>query len=158
MRRPRPAPKKIAPATERMTDAEIQALADRARYVGSSQHKDVPGMGLVPAARQGAMQIGHAEAENIDNPDCTLCPRKWGRGQRDTSAQTQATELLRTGIRLGQVSLDATANELPSRVWIRDPEDRSIIYEAKRLSSPSDGYKAYPLTSKQSRNLPLQVR
>jgi hypothetical protein len=69
-----------------------------------------------------------------------------------------ATELLRAGIRLGQVSADATPDSLPSRVWVRDPEDDDVVYEAKRLSSPADGYKAYPLTLRQSRNLPLPIR
>jgi hypothetical protein len=66
--------------------------------------------------------------------------------------------LLREGIRLGQVTNDATAATLPSRVWVRDPDDQAIIYEARKLSNPSAGYKAYPLTSRQSRSLPLAIR
>jgi len=58
-------------------------------------------MGIVPAPRQGATGIECAEQAGIDNPDCTLCPRKWARGQKG-GAQAAATALLRSGIRLGQ--------------------------------------------------------
>jgi hypothetical protein len=88
----------------------------------------------------------------MNNPDCTLCPRKWARREE------AATQLLREGIRLGQVSSDATPESLPSRVWVRDPNEAGIVYEAKRLSNPADGYKAYPLTSRQTLNLPLPIR
>jgi hypothetical protein len=133
-----------------MTQAELNELAAHAMYVGSSEHKDVPSMGLVPRPREGALRV--EEAEGLDNPDCMLCPRKW------VGRQDDATDLLRGGIRLGQVSEDGATNSLPSRVWVRDPEDGSIVYEAKRLSHPEGGYKAYPLTTRQSRNLPLRVR
>jgi hypothetical protein len=109
-------------------------------------------MGIVPRPRQGAMHIEVAEVSRVDNPDCTLCPRKWVTRQQDA-----ATELLRSGIVLGHVSPDANPNSLPSRVWVRDLEDRSIVYEAKQLSNPAEGYKAYPLTTRQSRNLPLPI-
>lgn len=142
--------KKVQPATERMGKVEINELAEQARYVGSPEHKDVPSMGLMPRPRQGALHVEEAEA--LDNPDCMLCPRKWARRQDD------ATELLRAGIRLGQVSLDATVDSLPSRVWVRDLEAGHIVYEARRLTHPEGGYKAYPLTTRQSRNLPLRVR
>lgn len=157
MRRPRPTPKKVAPATERMTAAELNALALRAHYVGSGEHKDVPGMGIVPAPRRGAMRTEAAEEAEIDNPDCMLCPRKWARGQKG-DAQAAATELLRAGICLGQVDSDAAVDVLPSRVWVRDPDDRRIVYEAKRITHPVDAYKAYPLTSRQVRNLPMAIR
>lgn len=152
MRRPRPTPKKIAPATERMTGAELSKLAGSASYIGSSDHKDIPAMGIVPKSRRGAVTIEVAEAGHVNNPDCTLCPRKWARMKGEA-----ATELLREGIRLGQMSEDATPKSLPARVWVRDPEE-DIVYEAKRLSHPANGYKAYPLTSRQSRNLPLSIQ
>jgi hypothetical protein len=109
-------------------------------------------MGIVPRPRHGAIPIEVAESERMSNPDCTLCPRKWARREE------AATELLREGIRLGQVSSDATSESLPARVWVRDPLEVGIVYEAKRLSHPADGYKAYPLTSRQTLNLPLPIR
>lgn len=152
MRKPRPMPKKIPPATERMTAEELSELAQGAEYIGSSHHKDVPAMNLMPAPRRGATRIEDAEAQGLDNPDCTICPRKW------VGHQSAATELLRAGICLGQVSVDAASNSLPLRVWVRDPDDRSNVYEAKRLSYPINGYKAYPLTVRQSYSLPIAVR
>jgi len=98
------------------------------------------------------MHFEDAHDQQIDNPDCMICPRKWARRQND------ATELLRQGIRLGQISPDAAPGSLPSRVWVRDVEDINIVYEAKRLSHPVDGYKAYPLTVRQAHFLPLKIR
>ncbi len=152
LRRPRPTPKKTRPATERMTADELSELAKSATYIGSSHHKDVPAMNLVPTPRRGAMHIAEAEAQDLDKPDCMICPRKWA------GRQSAATELLRVGICSGQVSFDAAADSLPTRVWVRDPDDTNIVYEAKRLSHPENGYKAYPLTVRQSRNLPLVVK
>jgi hypothetical protein len=151
MRRPRPTPKKLTSAIERLTEEQLGTLAGSASYVGSGHHKDVPFMDVVPHPREGSLHIETAEAEGIDNPDCTLCPRKWARRGK------LATELLRDAIRRGQVSSDAAPAKLPKRVWVRDPEDAEIVYEAKLLSHPHDGYKAYPLTSRQSRSLPLRV-
>lgn len=133
-----------------MAPEELQTLAEAAVYTGSGQHKDVPAFGLVPTPRRGAMRIEETESLDIDNPDCSLCPRKW------VGRQDAATELLRTGISLGQVSSDARSGSLPARVWVRDQED-GIVYEAKRLSHPQNAYKAYPLTARQARSLPLTV-
>jgi len=102
-RRPRPTAKKVEPATERMTETELKELAAKARYVGSSEHKDVPGLGLMPRPRRGALHMG--DAEGLDNPDCMLCPRKWARRLDD------ATELLRQGIRLGKLA--RTRRQMP---------------------------------------------
>jgi hypothetical protein len=136
-----------------MKEGELCALAAGAMYVGSGQHKDVPMMGIVPSPRVGATTFEKAEDSRIDNPDCMLCPRKWAKKDiRD------ATHLLREAIRLGQVSRDAASDSLPSRVWVRDPQEPAIIYEAKRLSNPERGYKAYPLTTRQAKRLPLTVR
>ena len=151
MRKPRPVPPKIRPATERMTQVQLQELAGQAVYEGSPHHKDVPSMGHVPAPRKGAMHLDRAEEQGIDNPDCLICPRKW------VGKQDQATDLLRAGISRGQCTEDASLEALPSKVWVRDPDDASIVYEAKRLTFPVNGYKAYPLTSRQARFLPLTI-
>jgi hypothetical protein len=134
-----------------MTAEELEKLAEGATYIGSGYHKDIPSMDIVPSPRRGAMHIEEAGAQALDNPDCTICPRKWAH------RQSAATELLRAGIRLGQVSTDAAPGSLPARVWVRDADERDIVYEAKRLTYPANGYKAYPLTSRQSQNLPIAV-
>jgi hypothetical protein len=56
----------------------------------------------------------------------------------------------------GQTSPFA-AGELPKFVYVRDPEDRSIVYRA-HLMSPADGaYKAYPLTDAEIDDLEVSV-
>ena len=84
-------------------------------------------------------------------PDCTICPRKW------VGQQQRATNLLRAAIQRGHVSEDAEPDRLPLHVWARDPEDSELVYEARKLSWPSDGYKAYPLTRAQANALPIQL-
>jgi hypothetical protein len=45
----------------------------------------------------------------------------------------------------------------PYVLWVRDPDEQSIVYEAK-LASPPNGYKAYPLTSFQVEfNFPFKM-
>jgi hypothetical protein len=97
------------------------------------------------------MQVQNADRQGLDNPECTLCPRKWVGRQKD------ATNLLRQAIRLGHVSEDADADTLPARAWARDPDELDLIYEARRLSWPENSYKAYPLTRKQADALPIHL-
>jgi len=129
----------------------LAALAARANYVGSPHHKDIPTFGLNPSPRKGAMHVHYADQQGQDNPDCTICPRKWA-GQ-----QQRATDLLREAIQMGHISEDADADTLPRRVWARDPDDPGLVYEARQLSSPPNGYKAYPLTRKQADALSIQL-
>jgi hypothetical protein len=97
------------------------------------------------------MPVRDADRQGVDNPDCTICPRKWA-GQ-----QQRATDLLRQAIQLGHVSEDAQADTLPRHVWARDPDEPELVYEARQLSSPTNGYKAYPLTRKQAEALPIHL-
>jgi hypothetical protein len=92
-----------------------------------------------------------AESEGLKNPACLLCPRKWARRQAD------ATALLRASIAAGNF-VPSEGDALPGKVWAKDPDQPDLVYEAK-LSSPPDGYKAYPLTKFQARfNLPITLR
>lgn len=139
IRKPRPHPAKAQAAFLTLTEAERKELADKAIYVGSPHHTDIPKFGLRSAPRDGATTIEAAEADNLKNPDCVVCPRKWARRGCD------ATMLLRAAIQAGTfVSLGAGI--MPSPVWAQDPECQELVYEAKLLTSPPNGYKAYPLT------------
>jgi hypothetical protein len=151
VRRPRPKPKKVRPATERLAPETLAALAARANYVGSPHHKDVPTFGLTPGPRKGAMHVSVADQQGIDNPDCTICPRKW------TGQLPRVTELLREAIQRGHISDDAETDRLPRHVWARDPDEPELVYEARLLSWPADSYKAYPLTRKQAEALPIHL-
>jgi len=108
--------------------------------------------GLTPGPRRGWTTIETAEERDTANPDCTVCPREWIRRRLE-----DATTLLRDGIRRGQFGPEIPPDARPDRVWVRDPEDLSIVYEAKRLTHPENGYKAYPITRRQVRSLPLSV-
>jgi hypothetical protein len=129
---------------------EREVLAEGAQYVGSPHHTDVPKYGSPSSPRQGFVTIEEAEAQGLKNPACVVCPRKWVRRQAD------ATRVVREAIRNG-IFISEGSGQKPSRLWARDPDDRSIVYEAK-LVAPPNGYKAYPLTSFQADfNLPFQV-
>lgn len=150
IRRPRPRPAQAQPATLTLDDAARTAIAMGAIYVGSPHHTDIPKFTIKAAPREGAMTIGAAEAENLKNPDCLLCPRKWAR------RGNAATSLLRTAIEAGTF-VSQGVGVMPSPVWARDPDNADLVYEAK-LCSPPNGYKAYPLTSFQVEfNLPFEM-
>lgn len=150
IRKPRPRPAKAKTASLTLTEIERQALAEGASYLGSPHHTDIPKFGLSAAPRDGAMTVEAAEADNLKNPDCLVCPRKWARRGDD------ATKLLRAALQAGNF-VSQGAGVMPSPVWARDPENPSLVYEAK-LCSPPKGYKAYPLTSFQVEyNLPFEM-
>ena len=125
-------------------------LAERAEYVGSPHHTDIPKFGMQAGPRPGATTIESAEQQGLNNPACMVCPRKWGRRHQN------ARDLLRAAISLGNfVALD---DGMPKRVWARDPDNENIVYEARLLTHPANGYKAYPLTRFQAEyNLPITV-
>jgi hypothetical protein len=127
-----------------------QALAADAAYVGSPHHTDIPKFGMSAAPRDGAMTVEAAEADNLKNPDCLVCPRKWAR------RGNEATQVLRAALKAG-IFVSQGVGVMPSPVWARDPDNPDIVYEAK-LCSPPTGYKAYPITSFQVEfNLPFEM-
>ncbi len=148
--KPRPRPPKAEPAFRTLSVEEREVLAEGAQYVGSPHHTDVPKYGSRSSPRQGFVTIEEAEDQGLKNPACVVCPRKWVRRQAD------ATQVVREAIKSG-IFIPEGASRKPSKLWARDPDDPSIVYEAK-LASPPNGYKAYPPTSFQVEfNLPLQV-
>jgi hypothetical protein len=151
VRRPRPTAPKAKPATARFTGAERDALADGAVYIGSGDHKDSPNFTGTFRPRKGAMTVDQAEEQGIEDPDCTICPRGWA------ARQDAATALLRQAICNG-FFVTGTDGPLrtPERVWAQDPTRPEIVYEARRLSAPENGYKAYPLTRSQARRCPFR--
>lgn len=139
MRKPPPIPRKARPASTAFGADRLKSLAQLATYEGSVEHKDTPSFAGTAKPRAGAKHFG-ADGES---PDCMLCPRRWA------NLKDAATDLLRLAIERGQFR-DDEGLALPRYVWARDPVDPRIIYEARRLSVPDTGYKAYPLTSTQA--------
>jgi len=82
-----------------------------------------------------------------------LCPVRWN--ALDPGAE--ATALLKLAITRGQIGFPIEEG-LPQYVWARDPEDASIVYEARRLSNPANGYKAYPLIEPQIALIGMSIR
>jgi hypothetical protein len=135
-----------------LSDEQRETIANAVSYVGSPFHKDSPSFVGAPSPRKNTVTIEDAVERDLVNPDCTLCPRRWAR-KRDA-----ASALLRDAIRRGMfVASAADPKRLPEHVWARDPENPSMIYEARRLAHPASGYKAYPLTPTQAQRCPLRL-
>ena len=148
--KPRPRPPKARPAFDTLLEKEREALAEGAHYVGSPHHTDVPKYGSSSNPRQGFVTIEDANAQGLKNPACTVCPRKWIRRQAD------ATRLVQEAIKKGTF-ISEREDQKPYLLWARDPDDPTIVYEAK-LAAPPNGYKAYPLTNFQVEfNLPFKM-
>lgn len=146
MRKPPPVAPKFRPASLSLSEVSLKQLAAQATYEGSVQHKDTMSFAGTPSPRAGATHVGDAS----ESSDCMLCPRKWA------WEQDAATALLRSAIERGQ--FDAKSDHgLPQYVWARDPVDTGIVYEARRLSHPATGYKAYPLTAAQTARLEIDI-
>jgi len=149
-KKPRPRPAAAAPASDVLTAEARGELALRAEYVGSPNHTDIPKFGMQNNPRSGATRIELAEEQGLKNPSCTICPRKWARRHDSVSA------LLRAAIEAGNF-VAPPAGCMPAVVWARDPDETTLVYEAK-LSHPPVGYKAYPLTQFQAEyNLPIRL-
>ena len=145
--KPRPRAPKGKPAFDVLSPEVRAELAKGAHYVGSPHHTDVPKYGSPANPRAGATTIEDAEEQGLKNPSCLVCPRKWVRRQKDASELVQMAIMEGTFVSEGKV-------EKPLRLWVRDPDDINLVYEAQ-LCAPPDGYKAYPLTSFQVEFLPI---
>jgi hypothetical protein len=146
MKKPPPIAPKVRLAAGVLSDDTLQRLSTLATYEGSVQHKDTMSFAGSPDPRKGATAVGAVD----ESADCMLCPRKWSR------QQGAATELLRFAIRRGQFRANG-GDAMPHLVWARDPVDRGIVYEARRLSWPEHGFKAYPLTRVQTAALEFDI-
>lgn len=83
-----------------------------------------------------------------------MCPEKWNRRR----PSEEATDLLREAIRRGQFDR-VEVDGVPKHVYVRDPEDATIVYNAHRMATVGErfAYKAYPLTESQIRLLKVDV-
>ena len=116
------APKRRRPQLRLMADAAIAArlapCAERARYVCSPEHKDVPFAGCEPRPRA----------------DASTCSREL----RDQDLMTQ---WLREAIRRGAVG-EFVEGEFPRYVWYKEG---SVVYEGRLVNRELGEYKGYPL-------------
>ena len=133
-------------------------MANQAVYVPSEKHKRgmfIDQLGNRQLGRPGAhaTTVEQSRRQEPPPPFTTTCPERWN----DRHPSREATDLLRQAIRRGQIG-HPVAEGLPRWVWARDPDDPKTVYEARRLSVPSNGYKAYPLTDNQASLLRLEVK
>jgi len=128
-------------------------MANRVVYVGSHKHKQGMYQGRIGDSGARPTTVDQARVSPPIKPFTMLCPVKWN--QLDPSKE--ATSLLRTAINFGQIG-HPIKDGLPEYVWARDPDDPSIVYEARRLSFPENGYKAYPLIEAQVLELGISLR
>jgi hypothetical protein len=144
-KRPRARPPRSGSPMRHVDAATLEAAARCATYVGSPKHKKGAFMGQVGRPRARPTTVEQAMQQPPISPFTMLCPDRWN--NRDPAGE--ATQLLRAAILRGQIGHPLGEDGLPGYVWARDPEDDSIVYEARRLTFPSNGYKAYPLIESQ---------
>ena len=113
-RRPRPRTQDVPP------DTDLGALAERARYIGSPEHKDMPTFAGQPRPRG----------------DASICPR-------DHNDVDLVTGWLRSSIRAGSVG-GPWEDEFPRYVWHQEEE---VVFEARLVNRGDGSYKGYPLAA-----------
>lgn len=103
-------------------DADLDAVAIRARYVGSAEHKDIPSFAGQPRPRG----------------DASLCPRTLGTERR------RITGWLRDAIRNGLTGApwEGPQPGFPRYVWYKY---RDTVFEGRLVNCVLGEYKGYPL-------------
>ena len=97
---------------------DLIRLTDLAVYVGSPEHKDVPGFAGQPRLRA----------------DASCCPR-------EITDRELVNQWLRSAIRRGAVGAYWEGG-FPRYVWYKDGD---IVFEGRLLNSGNGEYKGYPL-------------
>jgi hypothetical protein len=115
-RRRRPLVREIAPALQ---GVDLQAVAAKASYIGSPEHKDTPSFAGQPRPRA----------------DAAICDRSLA------GKQGRVTRWLRKAIRLGSVSAYWEGG-FPRYVWHRQED---VVFEARLVNQGNGQYKGYPL-------------
>lgn len=117
------APKRRRPAVRKIgsppAGTNLEAVANRASYVGSPEHKDVPSFAGHPRPRA----------------DASICDRSL------VTHRDDITDWLRLAISRGVVS-DFWDGEFPRYVWYKEA---AIVYEARLVNKTAGTYKGYPL-------------
>lgn len=115
-KRHRPQPRIIRPVP---LDVDLAKIADRARYIGSPEHKDTPSLSGAPRPRANASICDRRLAKDFD------IVGTW----------------LKSAILDGLVS-GPWEGEFPRYVWYKDGV---TVYEGRLVNRDSGEYKGYPL-------------
>lgn len=125
-RRRRPLVRAIAPPPP---EVDLKAVALRASYIGSPEHKDSPSFAGQPRPRA----------------DAAICDRSLA------TKQALVTRWLRKAIRLGLISA-YWEGDFPRYVWHKEED---VVYEARLVNQSNGQYKGYPLNREEwPSNLP----
>lgn len=131
----RPVQKRVRTA---LSAKERRALAARARYVGSSEHKVHRWWGGLPMARQlPGGQIGRRGQQTT-----TVCPMT---GEED---RTLATDWLRSAIVAGQYRFVEADQDFPKKVWF---EARGRIWCGYCVNPSAGNYKGWSIEEDERR-------
>ena len=131
----RPAQKR---AREELSVGERRALASRARYVGSPEHKLGRWWGGLPGARQlPGGRVGRRGRQTT-----TVCPLN------TEEDRTLATEWLRKAIVAGQYQFVEADQDFPRRVWF---EARGSVWCGFCVNSAAGDYKGWPIDEAERR-------
>ena len=133
MRRPRRIPERPA-----LSDVQRQALAKRARYVGSPEHKDQRWWGGLPAARQ----LRGGRVGRLGKQTTTVCPLS------SPEDRHRATRWLRSAIRAGQYRFVESDQDFPKKVWCHE---RGQAWFALCVNTKSGEYKGWPIEEDERR-------
>ena len=116
-----------------LSAAQRQALASRARYVGSAEHKDQRWWGGLPAARQlPGGRVGRPGKQRT-----TLCPLTSGRDL------ARATGWLRAAIQAGHYRFVESDQDFPKHVWHQDESGQ--IWFGMCVNTKAGEYKGWPI-------------
>lgn len=133
MKRPRRIRKRPA-----LSEAQRRALAARARYEGSSEHKDKRWWGGLPAARQlPGGRVGRRGKQTT-----TVCPLT------SMEDRDRATEWLRRAIRAGQYRFVEADQDFPKKVWCHE---RGQTWFGLCINTKSGEYKGWPIDEEERR-------
>jgi hypothetical protein len=100
-------------------NVDLEHVANRARYIGSPEHKDTPSLSGAPRPRA----------------DASICDRRLAHDFE------QVGIWLRNAILQGQVS-EYWEREFPRYIWYRDGD---TVYEGRLVNCVAGEYKGYPL-------------
>ena len=126
MKRPRQRPSRV------LTVAQRHALAARARYSGSEEHKERRWWGGLPKARQ--LPGGRVGRQNKQTT--TVCPLTTEQ-DRD-----RATQWIRNAITQGQYRFYESDQDFPKKVWYEADGQTWIGYCVNRTTGD---YKGWPI-------------
>ena len=133
MRRPR-----RIPVRPELTDSQRRALAERAVYVGSHEHKVERWWGGLPEARQlRGGRVGRRGKQTT-----TICPLT------SDEDRTRATSWLRGAIRAGQYRFVESDQDFPKKVWCRE---RGQFWFGLCINTKSGEYKGWPIDEDERR-------